>query len=712
LETSSTFLRRGRIDTSQKSLLNKAPRYPPCRLACPAQINIQAYISLIAKGKIKEALEVVRNYIPFPSICGRVCFSPCEDTCVRNEIDEALAIRALKRLAADYELTTKGKIKPAPVPKTHEEKVAVIGGGPAGLTAAYELAKLGYPVTIFEKEAQLGGMLRLCIPDYRLPKEILDIEIEYILGLGIETRTNVEIGKDLTIPQLFEQGYKAVFIATGAHKGLTLNIEGANLKGVLHALDFLKEVKAGNIPAVGARVAVIGGGNVAVDAARTALRLGKQVTILYRRSQAEMPAHPREVKEAVSEGVKIEFLVSPKRIIGENGKVKAIECVRMRLGEPDETGRRRPIPIEGSDFTVPIDTVIMAIGEIPDTSFLPQQIKTDKRNIIAVDPITLETNYPGVFAGGDVATGPASVIEAIAAGKRATISIDRYIKGLDLKAGRKEKPIETCWVKDRTSLEKKPRMPMPALSIEERTKSFKEVELGFPLETGVAEALRCLSCGPCAECARGENEELCPSDLPLVNEDRCIACANCEKVCAYEAIRVERNVAKVDDTLCKGCGTCLVECPAMAIDMQNYSKEHVASRIRSLAESFSSTKPKILVFTCEWSAQIENPLMQGLENVGFVNLKCVGRVDPLEILEAFSQGFSGVMISECPHDCHFITGKARAERRVQELKFLIKAAGLDPDCIRMEKFSFGEQSKFVDAVKTFSKQLAERETTI
>jgi len=677
-------------------------------VACPAQINIQAYVSLIAKGKIEEALEVIRNYIPFPSVCGRVCFSPCEDACIRKDVDEAVAIRALKRLAADYQLTTKGKVTPKPVPKTHEEKIAVIGGGPAGLTAAYELAKLGYPVTVFEKEAQLGGMLRLCIPDYRLPKEILDAEIEYILSLGIETRTNVEIGKDLTVQQLFEQGYKAVFIATGAHKGLTLNIEGANLEGVLHALEFLREVKVGKPPEIGEKVAVIGGGNVAIDAARTALRLGKQVTILYRRSQAEMPAHPREVEEALSEGVKIEFLVSPKRVLGENGKVKAIECVQMRLGEPDQTGRRRPIPIEGSEFTVSVDTLIIAIGEAPDTSFLPPQIETGKRNIIVVDPITLETSHPGIFAGGDVATGPASVIEAIAAGKRAAISIDRYIKGLDLKAGRKEQPVETYWIKDKKSLEKKHRMSMPRLLIEERTKSFKEVELGFPLEIGVTEALRCLACGPCIECVRSENEELCPPDIPLVNEDRCIACANCEKVCAYEAIRVERNVAKVDEVLCKGCGTCLVECPAMAIDMQRHSKEKVASQIRSLFESLGPIKPKILAFTCEWSAQIDNPLTYGLENVGFVNLKCVGRVDPLEILEALSMGFNGIIISECPHDCHFVTGKIRAEKRIRELKMLMKAAGLDPNRIKVERFSFDEKSKLANALKEFSRQLSEK----
>jgi len=671
--------------------------YPPCRKACPAEINIQAYIALISKGKFKEALEVIRKYIPLPAVCGRVCFSPCEEACTRKDTDEPLSVRALKRLAADYELKTGKNEKPKPVPRKYDEKIAIIGSGPAGLAAAYELVRIGYPVTVFEKASRPGGMLRECIPAYRLPKEILDIEIQYLTDLGLEIRTNVTLGRHISIDSLLNEGYEAIFIAIGAQKCLDLDVEGENLEGVFHSLGFLRAVNTGELIGLRGKVAVIGGGNVAIDAARTAKRLGpSEVTVIYRRSEEEMPAHYREVEEAKLEGVTFVFLASPKRFIGENGKVLSIECIRMSLGPPDETGRRRPIPIEGSEFTVPVDTVILAIGETSDISFLPKNVEVTQGNTIIVDPVTLQTKVLGVFAGGDAVTGPASVIEAIAAGKKAALSIDRYLKGFDPKAGREEKISETTWVTSEKPLEKKPRQPVPCLTPPQRFGNFQEVELGFDPGTGIKEAQRCLFCGPCAQCL--EIEDLCEPDDVLIDEDECITCANCEKICQYEAIKVEKSVVKVDSVLCKGCGTCAVECPAMAISMRNFTNEKILSSIREAQETWKSNEPRFLAFVCNWAHNRDTDQLKEHRKSNLVQVKCTGRVDPLHILQAFWMGADGVLVISCPNsDCHYALGASVAEKRMDETKKWLKAIGMEPERLRIEKTSLKDR-RFLDEI--------------
>jgi heterodisulfide reductase subunit A-like polyferredoxin len=480
---------------------------PPCRAACPAGVNVQGYVALVREGKYKEALELIRRENPLPIVCGRICFHPCETKCERGKLDEPVAVNALKRFVTDWELKHGKEEKVEPIPKIHEEKIAIVGSGPTGLTAAYELVKKGYPVTVFESLHEVGGMLRVGIPEYRLPKNLLEIEIKRIRDLGTEIQTGTVIGKDLTIEQLQQKGYKAILIAVGAQESWKLGIEGEDLKGVIHALDFLKDVNLGKKVELGDRVAVIGGGNVAVDAARTALRLGaKKVNILYRRSRAEMPAFSLEAKEAENEGIEFQFLVAPKRILGENGKVTALECIRMELGEPDESGRRRPIPIEGSEFVINLDAVIPAIGEAPDVSFLPTGAKVTGRKTIECDPLTLETSLPSIFAGGDVVSGPATVVDAIAASKRAAVSIDRYLRGEDLKAGREEE-IKLVEEVSKEGVEKKYRQVMPLLPVEKRIGSFEEVETGFTEEMALQEAERCLSCGGCSECL--ECEKVC-----------------------------------------------------------------------------------------------------------------------------------------------------------------------------------------------------------
>lgn len=401
-----------------------------CYKRCPQRLKVPEIFLTIRKmatqqGKLKgfnEALKTVSKHVPFPAAYCWVCLHPeraiSDRQFIENALKNATSLSAKKR-----------KRRAVSAEEAEKYRVAVIGSGPAGLTVAYELAEKGFPVTIFESMLKLGGMLQKCLPTYRLPKDVLDAELEHIKDSGIEFRTNATLGKDLTIKKLRKEGFKAIFIATGAHKSRELNVEGCNLEGVIYALEFLKEANIGKAK-VGEGVVVIGGGNVAIDAARTALRMeAKEVAILYRRSREEMPANPWEVKESEAEGVKIQFLVSPKKILGKDGRATALECVKMSLGEPDETGRRAPVPVEGSEFTIESDMIILAIGEKPDLTFLPKEIEITEAGTIAVNPFTMETSMPGVFAGGDVVSGPATVVEAILAGKRAASSIEHYLKG-------------------------------------------------------------------------------------------------------------------------------------------------------------------------------------------------------------------------------------------------------------------------------------------
>jgi NADPH-dependent glutamate synthase beta subunit-like oxidoreductase/Pyruvate/2-oxoacid:ferredoxin oxidoreductase delta subunit len=551
-------------------------KMPPCRFACPAHVNVQAYVSLIQRGKYKEAVDIIRNDMPFPAICGRVCFSPCEDACARTDVDQAVAIRALKKFVADIERQQR-KVKPKPIPKRHTEKVAIIGAGPAGLTAAYELAKLGYPVTVYERMSEPGGMMRYCIPDFRLEKFVVEDETNYIKDLGVEIKTGVEFGKDITIASLQEEGCKAVFLAIGTQQGMKLNVPGEDLKGVLNAVDFLRDIALGKHVEVGQKVAVVGGGNSAIDAARTAKRLGaKEVTLLYRRSREEMPALPSEVEEAEKDGVKIEILVAPKQIIGQNGQAVAIECLRMKLGEPDESGRRRPVPISGSEHKYEVDMVIPALGQLAEASCIPKNLQDEKAKIptVSTDPLTLETKLPGVFAGGDITTGPASIIEAVGQGKRAAASIHLYLSGQDVHKDREENIEETTWTKNRKQIKKKERRynPLP----EKSHTTFEEVQDYVEnLEREARfEAYRCLGCGPCAECLG--TTDLCEGDKATVEEALCIGCNVCAVVCPFGAAeKDENNIARISDDLCKGCGICAARCPVRAITMKKVTNERI-----------------------------------------------------------------------------------------------------------------------------------------
>ena len=459
----------------------------PCSHTCPAGVDVPRYIRFISQGQFDQALAVIREKIPFPSVCGRVCPHPCEAKCRRGLLDDSIAIRVLKRFAAERGnglWKMRAKIAPAT-----GKQVAIIGSGPAGLTAAYYLAKRGHTVTVFEVLPEPGGMMRYGIPEYRLPREVLTEEIEEIRSVGVDIRTNAKIN---SLDGLFADGYNAIFLAIGAHQGAKLRIEGEDSPEVMEGISFLREINMGNKVRVGNRVAIIGGGNVAIDASRNALRLGaKEVTIVYRRTRTEMPASEEEINEAIHEGVKIEFLAAPIRIESKDSVVELI-CIHMKLGAVDTSGRRRPVPIEGSEFSSSFNTVIAAIGQMPET---PDQfgLPLGRGNTFQVDTYTLAAGRVGVFAGGDAVTGPATVIEAIAAGRQAAISIDKYLGGKGV-IDEKLAPPEELEALPEIDEGEKHRLPIPTLPLGERLGSFAEVELSLSEELAIEEATRCLRC--------------------------------------------------------------------------------------------------------------------------------------------------------------------------------------------------------------------------
>ena len=416
-----TLYRRKR---GEKNFKGKIP-LPPCQEACPIGQDTRGYVALVAKGKFKEALERIREVNPLPAVCGFVCHHPCEEACLREEMDHPIPIRLLKRFVAEYE-QKEGWIR-MKSNKKKREKILVIGSGPAGLAAANDLRLLGYGVTIFEALPVLGGMLSVGIPEFRLPREILKMEIEGIMQLGVDMKTHHPFllrGDGKGFQKL---GFHAAFLSVGAHRSLKLNIPGEVLQGVLPGVEFLRDMNLRRKIKIGKKVAVIGGGNVAVDVARSALRLGsKKVEIYYRRSRDEMPAISEEVDEAIREGVEIHFLASPIKIIGKGGRATGMECIRMKLAEADKTGRRKPVPIAGSNFKVQADTFIAAIGQRVDRKAL-RGLDTNRDGTVRVDPETGETSIKGLFAGGDVVTGPGWAIDAIAAGKKGAESIHRYL---------------------------------------------------------------------------------------------------------------------------------------------------------------------------------------------------------------------------------------------------------------------------------------------
>jgi 2-oxoacid:acceptor oxidoreductase delta subunit (pyruvate/2-ketoisovalerate family) len=538
----------------------------PCSAACPAGNDIVSFIQKIAQGDFEGAWNLIKEENPFPGICGRVCFHPCESKCNRRDYDEPIAIHALERFVSDFASNLSREIEK--VKGKGKEKVAIIGSGPAGMSCAYHLARLHYEVTVFESSSLAGGMLRSGIPSYRLPKNVLDREISNIEALGVEIRTGAPLGQNLKLNDL--KDFQAVFIATGAHRSRGLHIPGEKGKSILSGLDLLRKINLGKKIKLGDKMAIIGGGNTAIDVARSVIRMGKKATILYRRSKEEMPAFGEEIAEAVEEGVKIRYLVNPIHV-QQKDSLKRLECLRMELGEKDESGRRRPIPIFHSNFFIEADGVIVAAGEEIEVSFLPKGI--EKREGIIVMQKDGSTGIKGIFAGGDLTSNQRTVAHAIGSGKKAALVIDCYLRDKD-----SEEAIRQVLIGEGPSLsifrylhpEERPMNPHVVTFeelnpdyfesskrhreskglIKKRIKGFGEVTSTFTEGIALEEAERCFSCGTCN------------------------GCENCYVFCPDASIIKTENILshQVDYDFCKGCGICFSECPRGAISLKEEAR--------------------------------------------------------------------------------------------------------------------------------------------
>jgi len=522
----------------------------PCKATCPAHIPVQGYIKLASEGRYQEALELIKKENPFPAVCGRICNKACEAACTRNIVDSSVAIDDIKKFIAEKDLDAEHRYVPKllnQIGRPYTEKIAVIGAGPAGMSCAYYLAVKGYPVTVFEKEKELGGMLTLGIPSFRLDKAVVKAEIDILKELGVEFKTGVEVGKDVTLDALRAEGYKAFYLGIGASKGSAIGCKGEELAGVYTGIDFLRAVNLGEKPELGKHVAVIGGGNVAIDVARSAARLGAEsVTVVYRRSEDEMPAAEDEVAEAKAEGVKFMFLAAPAEILGE-GKAEQLKLELMELGEADAKGRRKPVGT-GKFETIPATAVISAIGQKIDLGGIAD-FKTEKNGTVIVDKQSYQTSIPDVFAGGDVVTGPKFAIDAIAAGKEASISIHRYVHpGQTQNLGRDNrdyKALDTSTVAVSIgSFDTAPRQKAPEAPSAEALKTFRDLRGTLSEEQMKKEAARCLGCG----CA-------------VIDEDLCIGCGVCTTKCKFDAIRLEKTMDNVGSTYYRTLLTAVTNAP-------------------------------------------------------------------------------------------------------------------------------------------------------
>lgn len=524
------------------------PKTPPCKNACPSSNAIRGFLTTISQSEeygrsyeesYEQAWRMLAETNPIPAVIGRVCPAFCEQECNRKAKDEAVSINQVERFLGDYAIEN-NLAYPMLSEDKRSDKIAVIGSGPAGLSCAYQLARRGYPVTIFEAFDKAGGMLRYGIPTYRLPDSILDAEIGRIQGLGIEIKYNTKVGKDISMDDLKKE-YKAVFLGIGAHKGWNLGIPGEDGPGVMNAVEYLNKVNAGESVDTGKKVLVIGGGNSAVDAARVAWRQGAESQIVYRRTKEEMPALPEEIKDTEEEGIHIEFLAAPVEVVRDGDKVTGLKCIKMELGEPDESGRRRPVPIEGSEFVIEADMIIPAIGQGPDFEGLES---LEEGGWITTSGANGETSQEGVFAGGDVTNKLGTVTEAIGLGRKAAEAIDAYVKGEELP---KEYPPPVIKYTDMAInyYQTLPRVEKSHIAVDERKGNFNEVVSTLINEKAIEETKRCLSCGMCFDCG------------------------NCYNFCSYSAVKKLPKGEHFEFNLdfCVGCKKCAEECPCGYIDM-------------------------------------------------------------------------------------------------------------------------------------------------
>ncbi len=712
---------------------------PECSNACPAGVNVKAYVNLIANRRYEEAVDVIRQNNPFPAICGRVCTRPCEDSCEQGIEGGPVSVRALKRYATDYELARRSLVM-EPCERIYKEKIAIVGAGPAGLSAAVDLVRIGYPITVFEAQNDPGGMLRYAIPSYRLPKRILKREIDWIKDLGIKIVTGEQIDDPST---LLKKGYSAVLIAGGAPKSLPLNIEGEDADGIIDPLLFLQKLNIDDPLKVKGEIVIIGGGSTAFDVARSAIRLGaKKVTLAYRRGVEEMPAENEEIEDAKEEGLIILTLAIPKRIIVKNGKTTGIELLKARLGEPDESGRKRPVPIEGSEFVLKADTIIPAVGAKPDVGPIGNAKITNKRDRIEIKEKGY-TKLRGIFAAGDVETGPSSIVEAIGRGHEAAKGINEYLRGKDSSLDIvKTVPVVTETPKYDKSIHSPKR-----LEKKDRITSFDEVEKSFLDYEAVEEASRCFTCGPCYLCSiclpNCEHKQLAakiedtvfllkvpcnlsdmvskkgPSNFKIktdkitksinlqsltaeVNKDLCISCGRCEEVCAYRAvknvfIKGESPFAEVNHDSCAACSACVSVCPSGAITQGYMSDEDILSRLLKKKTPYKGVK----ALMSYWST----PSHSFESFNGAVEIMSARKPSPSFLIRAFARLGKGLLVigPDEKTGSHYLPWEEHPQYIVEKTQNLLKLVGISPERIQYRGVPTGTNPSTI--LKEFSKFL-------
>lgn len=669
----------------------------PCILACPIRQDARDYVQLIARGRFHEAFRIVRERNPLPSACGRICTHPCETKCRRNSTEAPIAIAWLKRFLAD---NFSEEIKKTST-KLYPEKIAIIGAGPAGLTAANDLALLGYSCTVFESNPTPGGMLRMGVPTYRLPRNAIDKDVAFIKNLGVEIKYNITFGKDITFDSLKKQGYAAIFISVGLPEGRNLNIEGNDLDGVILGVPFLREVNTTGKASIGRKILVVGGGAVAMDCARTALRLKPDsVSVACLESRNEMPTTDFEIEEAIHEGVKLYNSVGPKRIIGRNGKVTGLETLKVKYVF-DEQNRFNPAFFEGTESIIEADTIILAIGQTSDLSFLKGQggIEVTRGGTIVVNPDTFSTSVHGIYAGGDIVLGRGTMTESMSHGKKAAIAIHNALRKTNFKDKNWDnKPPVPDIVSSRIPLIKKEkRQDMPTLSIDKRLNTFDEVELGYSLDTAIKEAQRCMNCGSGA----------------IVDNNLCVGCLTCVRICPFEVPEIKRgNSTAYIDGDCQSCGLCIVECPAKAISFKTPFEDRGINALKEVFQdsSIHNMKPLIINFYCQYGGlhyfdadDTRRPINDHVKHIGVLGL---GKVDPALYLNAFNRGADGVLVTACKGDlCHFCREQEWLEKRTQFAARLISEAGINTVRFRVYFISSQKDNELFEIIEEMTREI-------
>lgn len=684
------------MEDMKNDSLEKERQISPCQAACPIHQDVRGYLSAIARGDFDGAIKIIKETNPLPFICATICAHPCETECRRRNADESLSIRSLKRAAVDFGNLSQRKAFPQ-----QGDKVAIIGSGPSGLTAAHDLACLGYNVTVFEKESILGGALAQYVPLYRLPRELIKRDIDAIRDLGVEFKQNSALGKDFTIGDLKKQGYLAILVCTGLPLSRGLSLPGFDMDNVYLALPFLWDINF-NAKRIepGKTVVVIGGGNVAIDVARSALRAGAaKVKVACLESDEEMPAFPWEIEEAKEEGVDITCSCGPKCVKSQNGLVCALETMAVK-SVFDEQGRFNPTFCEDKISVIEGDIVIVAIGQTTDLSFLKDGEKplTDGCKI-PCDPVTLSTPSEGIFACGEAVTGPGMAVEAMANGRRAALSIHQYLKGEAFHIDQPQpfEPLDECVI---SAIKRQDRQPMPLLKAEERVRTFDFIELGYTREIAAQEARRCLSCGAGAKRL----------------EDKCIDCLTCVRICPYGVPIVTpapENSVEIREDQCQACGICVVECPALAIEFNSSLFEDIDKELEEAMSQMVSktTGSNLVLFYCYYGicaiSGLTRFLNEGLPSgVAAVKVSCVAKLGVSLFLKAFELGADAVFILECTdNNCIYSQAALWYKRHVENARQILKDLGLRQEQIETVDISDGQFQELGDKLVAFAQKI-------